>query len=138
MWRADSGGVMRKIARHMLKGVIQATLRAMSEPTRAEVDAFTGPTMLEFGTTWCGYCQAAQADIAAVLKRHPTVRHIKVEDGRGRPLGRSFRVKLWPTLVFLEDGAEKARVVRPDSAPEIEALFAAASESKRTAHAPGN
>jgi len=98
----------------------------MSEPTREEVDAFTEPTVLEFGTSWCGYCRAAQADIASVMKDHPTVRHIKVEDGKGRPLGRSFRVKLWPTLVYLEKGVEKGRVVRPEDAASIEALFAGA------------
>jgi thioredoxin 1 len=96
----------------------------MHEHTRAEVDAFTGPTLLEFGSSTCGYCRAAQPDIAAVMKNHPAVRHIKVEDGRGRALGRSFRVRLWPTLVYLEAGTEKARVVRPDNAAEIEAIFA--------------
>jgi thioredoxin 1 len=51
------------------------------------------------------------------------VRHIKVHDASGRRLGRSFRVKLWPTLVFLRDGHEVARVVRPaESAPITEAL----------------
>jgi thioredoxin 1 len=96
----------------------------MPEPTRAEVDAFTDPVVLEFGTGWCGYCRAAQPDIAAALKNHPSVRHIKVEDGPGRPLGRSFRVRLWPTLIYLEAGVEKGRVARPRNAAEIEAIFA--------------
>jgi thioredoxin 1 len=97
----------------------------MDEPTRQEIDAIAEPTVLEFGATWCGYCQGAQADIASVMKNHPTVRHIKVEDGKGKPLGRSFRVKLWPTLIYLERGVEKGRVVRPDGPADIEAIFAA-------------
>jgi thioredoxin 1 len=95
----------------------------MTEPTRHEVDSFTEPTVLEFGASWCGYTRAAQADIAAVMKSHPTVRLIKIEDGTGRPLGRSFGVKLWPTLVYLENGAERGRVVRPRDAAAIEAIF---------------
>ena len=98
----------------------------MDDLTREQVDAFQDPTVLEFGATWCGYCQAAQADIASVLKHHPTVRHLKIEDGKGRPLGRSFRVKLWPTLIYLEKGVEKGRVVRPNSTGDIEAIFAGA------------
>lgn len=99
----------------------------MNEPTREEVDAWTEPTVIEFGATWCGYCQAAQEDIMSVMKKYPEVRHIRVEDGKGRPLGRSFRVKLWPTLVYLEKGVERGRVVRPASAEEIAAIFAGKS-----------
>ena len=85
------------------------------EPKRDDVDALKGATVLEFGTGWCGYCRAAQPLIAGALAGRTHVRHIKVEDGSGRPLGRSYRVKLWPTLVFLRDGEEVARVVRPRS-----------------------
>lgn len=91
------------------------------EPTRAEIDAEAGPLLLEFGTSWCGHCRAAQPPIAAALSRHPQVRHLKVEDGSGRRLGRSFGVKLWPTLLFLRDGIEVDRLVRPADAARIAA-----------------
>mgnify|MGYP000042893341 CR=1 FL=1 len=88
-------------------------------PTRAAVDALPGTTLLEFGTPWCGHCQRAQPLLQSALSAQPEVAHIKVEDGPGRPLGRSYRVKLWPTLVFLRDGAEVARLVRPQAVQDI-------------------
>ncbi|RKF50192.1 thioredoxin family protein [Paraburkholderia fungorum] len=93
-------------------------------PSRAEVDALPGATVIEFGTNWCGFCQGAQASIAKAFEPHAGIRHLKVEDGPGRPLGRSFQVKLWPTLVFMRDGAEVARIVRPTKATDIAAAFA--------------
>ena len=89
------------------------------EPKREEVDALPGPTLLEFGSPWCGWCRRAQPLIAEGLAAYPRVRHIKVADASGKRLGRSFRVKLWPTLVFLQDGKEAARLVRPGGAAEI-------------------
>lgn len=83
------------------------------EPTRAELDARRGPLVVEFGSRGCGICRAAQPAIAAARQAHPQLPHVQVEDGPGRPLGRSFRVKLWPTLVFMHDGLEVARLVRP-------------------------
>lgn len=89
------------------------------EPSRAEIDATAGPVVVEFGTPWCGWCRAAQPLIAEALASYPGVRHLKVEDGSGRPLGRSFRVKLWPTLIFLSDGSEMARLVRPSDLESV-------------------
>ena len=89
------------------------------EPKRTEVDALPGPVLLEFGTDWCGYCRRAQPLIADALAQHPRVRHIKVNDASGKALGRSFMVQLWPTLVFLDDGTEAARLVRPSRTDEI-------------------
>jgi thioredoxin 1 len=86
---------------------------AAVEPTLAEVSGSPGLLLLEFGAPWCGVCRGTQPAIAAALATHPEVRHLKIEDASGRPLGRSFRVKLWPTLVLLRDGTEIGRLVRP-------------------------
>ena len=96
------------------------------EPTRAEIDVIAGPLVLEFGAPWCGYCIATQPTLADLLKRFPQVQHVKVYDGKGQPLGRSFRVKLWPTLVFMRDGNVLSRVVRPSDAEIAEGLSAVA------------
>lgn len=88
-------------------------------PTREDVDQLQGAAVLEFGTPWCGHCQGAQPLIEQALKNQTEVQHLKVEDGPGRPLGRSYRVKLWPTLIFLKNGQEVARLVRPQGLQEL-------------------
>jgi thioredoxin 1 len=93
------------------------------QPTPEDVAAMSGAVVLEFGTNWCPICIGAQDAIREGLA-DADVTHIKAEDGRGRPLGRAFRVKLWPTLIFLRDGAEVGRVVRPTSAAEVSAGLA--------------
>lgn len=95
---------------------------AGAEPPRDEIDRSTGSVVVEFGAEWCPHCQAVQPALKELLTAQPEVKHIKVEDGKGRPLGRSFAVKLWPTLVFLRDGKELARVTRP-SAGELSEAF---------------
>lgn len=80
---------------------------------RAFLDQLPGLVMVEFGAEWCGHCQAAWPIIQRVVSNNPDVQHIKIEDGKGQRLGRTYAIKLWPTLIFLKDGLEVARVVRP-------------------------
>ena len=101
---------------------------AEAEPARAEVDALAGATLVEFGSPWCGYCRSAQPLLERALAGRPGVRHIKIHDASGRRLGRSFRVKLWPTLIFLRDGIETERLVRPRTVKEIEPAVARIEE----------
>jgi thioredoxin 1 len=95
----------------------------MSEPTREVLDRSTGVVLMEFGASWCGHCQSLRRDVDALVQSVPHLRHIRVEDGPGQPLGRSFHVKLWPTFVFLLDGQPQSRLVRP-SKNDLRAEFA--------------
>ena len=101
---------------------------SVAQPERSAIDAMEGVVALEFGADWCGHCKAAQAVFKAALAQYPAVQHIKVEDGSGRKLGRSFRVKLWPTLVVVRQGQELARVVRPEDEQEVRQALATADD----------
>jgi len=92
---------------------------ADKQPSKDEIENMTGPVLLEFGNSWCGYCRRAEPLIKEALTTHNDVRHVRVSDASGRRLGRSFGVKLWPTLIFLEDGKEVSRLVRPNSTAAI-------------------
>lgn len=94
------------------------------QPDRDWINSLEGKTVVQFGTDWCGYSIAAERFIAPAMADAKDVRHIKVEDGKGRRLGRLFGVKLWPTMVFLRDGEEVARVVRPNNRAVIDEALA--------------
>jgi thioredoxin 1 len=96
------------------------------EPTREEIDRMEGPVLLEIGAPWCGFCRALAPQLASLLEKFPDVVHIKVEDGPGQPLGRSFGVKLWPNLVFLRDGRVVTQLARPSVREVREGLKAIA------------
>lgn len=99
--------------------MMPSALLQHTEPTRQTVDATPGLMVLEFGAGWCPICQAAQSLISEALSPRQDITHLKIEDGKGRRLGRSFSVKLWPTLVFLREGREIHRLVRPESRHEL-------------------
>jgi thioredoxin 1 len=98
---------------------------ASDAPSQSAIDALRGAALLEFGTDWCGHCLASAPIVTKALGAHPAVKHLKVEDGRGRALGRSFQVRQWPTLIFLADGQEVARLVRPTDGHAVAQALAA-------------
>lgn len=92
-------------------------------PALEDIQMLGGYSVLEFGTPWCGHCQASRTAVESVLKEKPELLHIKIFDGKGKRLGRQFSIKLWPTLILLKDGQEVDRIVRFTSPDEVVALF---------------
>ncbi|WVH10068.1 MAG: hypothetical protein EoVTN8_1608 [Fluviibacter phosphoraccumulans EoVTN8] len=105
-----------------------STVPFTPEPTHDEVDAMRGPVVLEFDINECPHCQAVQPLVADALKRYPGMQHLRIKDGKGRRLGRTFAVKLWPALIFMQDGNEAARVIRATTQAEVDAGFNKLSE----------
>lgn len=93
-------------------------------PIFEDISQLSGRALLEFGTPWCGHCQAAHSAVEGIMKTLPEMAHIKVFDGKGKRLGRQFGVKLWPTLILLENGQEIKRIVRFTSADDVRELIA--------------
>ena len=91
--------------------------------TADQVSELVGDVLIEFGTPWCGHCQAALPAVKNILQQHTDMPHIKVYDGKGKRLGRVFKVKLWPTFILLHNGQEVARLVRPIDAQEMQQLL---------------
>jgi thioredoxin 1 len=99
--------------------------------TRDEVNAVKGMMALDFGANWCGHCKAGRGTIVNWMTQHASVDVVHVADGKGCPLGRTFKVKLWPTVILLKDGAEVSRVVRPVSDDDMQPLTKAIKETSQ-------
>jgi len=117
-WRAEPGSRCGAVLTMVAQGWLHH-----EEPTAEQVKALPGWTLLEFGSSGCGICARAQPEIQHALHEYSWIQHLKVQDGPGRRLGRSFKVKLWPTLVLLSDGLEVGRVVRPANRQEVADLL---------------
>ena len=100
------------------------------EPSRDAIDRSKGLLLLEFGADWCGHCLATEPILQELLSQRDDIRHLRIADGRGKPLGRSFRVKLWPTLILLRDGRSIAELVRPSDS-EIRQMLSELPEADR-------
>lgn len=121
---AATTGIPHAVQATMENAMAYSRNYAAQAPERSEIDALPGITVLEFGVPWCPHCIGAQPLIQHVLAARDDVRHLKIEDGPGRALGRSYRIKLWPSVLVLRDGEERARAVRPTTREELERVLA--------------
>lgn len=99
--------------------------------TRQSLAAMSGAVVIEFGASWCSICRGFAPQMQQALAQYPGVRHVKVEDGKGRPLGRFFGVTLWPTFLFQRDGQVSQQLVRP-SRQDVERALARIAQATDT------
>ena len=87
----------------------------------------TPPRLVFFTSPLSGHCRRVEGFLAQVLQRrrnHGTFR-VVVVDAEERPdLAGHFEVDELPTLVVVQDGVARARLVRPRGCREIELALA--------------
>jgi thioredoxin 1 len=94
------------------------------EPARGEIDALPGLTLLEFGTPWCGHCEAAQPSVgnAAACPTRGTI--FSPADATRQGAAATPQPPSVRHNSAIKDGQEMARLVRPAGAAQIEQAFA--------------
>ncbi|MCH2558352.1 MAG: thioredoxin family protein [Alcanivorax sp.] len=92
---------------------------ATNHPTRDEIQGIVEPTVLEFGSPDCPYCQKTEPMVKAAFQDFPGISHVKLADHQDKMLGRAFNVDEWPTLIFIQEGREVSRLVRPENEDAI-------------------
>jgi thioredoxin-like negative regulator of GroEL len=83
----------------------------------------TKPRLVFFTSSVSGQCRRVEGFLAQVLQRrrnHGTFRLLVVDEDERPDLVRRFGVGSLPTLVVVEDRAERARLERPRGCRQIE------------------
>ncbi|CDK30587.1 thioredoxin family protein [Candidatus Babela massiliensis] len=75
-------------------------------------DALSGKSVIKFYATWCPPCQRLKPIIEEVSNDYAnSVKFFEVNIDEANHLAQKYNVRSLPTVVFLENGSEKGRII---------------------------
>ena len=87
--------------------VIEVTSRNFEE----EVIKSEKPVIIDFYATWCGPCKRLSPIIEEVARENENVKFVKIDIDNTEDIALEYQVKSIPTLLLIQNGEEKDRIV---------------------------
>ena len=82
-----------------------------------------GVVLVDFYADWCGPCKMLAPILEQISEENPEIKIIEVNADEYSNEAKNYNILSIPTLVFMEDGKEKKRLVGLVSKEEILELF---------------
>ncbi|MCI9087764.1 MAG: thioredoxin [Clostridia bacterium] len=87
--------------------VIEVTSRNFEE----EVIKSEKPVIIDFYATWCGPCKKLFPIVEETAKENENVKFVKIDIDNTEDIALEYQVKSIPTLLLIQNGEEKDRIV---------------------------
>ena len=69
------------------------------------------PVLIDFFATWCGPCKILSPIVEEAAKEKENVKFVKIDIDKTEDIAMQYQVMSIPTLVLIQNGEEKDRVV---------------------------
>lgn len=69
------------------------------------------PVLIDFYAEWCGPCKLLSPTVEEISNENVNVKFVKIDVDKSEDLAMKYEIMAMPTLVLIQDGEEKDRVV---------------------------
>ena len=89
----------------------EKVIEVTSQNFEEEVLKSEKPVLIDFYATWCGPCKILSPIVEEAAKEKENVKFVKIDIDKTEDIAMQYQVMSIPTLVLIQNGEEKDRVV---------------------------
>ena len=86
-------------------------IEVTSQNFEEEVLKSEKPVLIDFYATWCGPCKILSPIVEEAAKENENVKFVKIDIDKTDDIAMQYQVMSIPTLVLIQNGEEKDRIV---------------------------
>lgn len=89
----------------------EKVIEVTSQNFEEEVLKSEKPVLIDFYATWCGPCKILSPIVEEAAKEKENIKFVKIDIDKTEDIAMQYQVMSIPTLVLIQNGEEKDRVV---------------------------